>query len=250
MSGHSHWSVIKHKKGATDAKKGKLFSKLMKNIMIAARSGLDPDTNIGLRYAIDKAKEANMPKANIERGLKKLSDKASGDNLEEITYEGYGSGGVAILVEVVTDNRNRTASTLRKIFDTKGGKMGESGCVSYLFEKKGWIAVPADDKVTEERLMELTMEEGVENIEQEGDVFELTMPTVQFHKVKTALEKAGISIKDSELLRIPTTTVPVDETVGQKILDLIELLEDHEDTQNVYANYNMPEELLAKLQQE
>lgn len=249
MSGHSHWAGIKHKKGLADAKRGKLFSKLTKNIMIAARSGPYPETNSHLREAIEKAKRESMPKVNIERLLKKLSGEGMTEKLEELTYEGYAPGGIAILVEVVTDNRNRTASELRKIFDSKGGKMGESGCVSYLFDKKGVITVPAT-AIAEEQLMSIILDAGAENLSQQQDVYEITTAPADFQNVKAALEQAEIPIESAEIAQVPKATMPVTEEMGRKILNLIEMLEDQDDAQNVYANYDIPAEVFEKWQEE
>lgn len=249
MSGHSHWAGIKHKKGAADAKRGRLFSKLSKNIMIAVRDGgPDPDTNLQLKYAIAKAKEASMPKATIDRAIKKMTGEGTeGVRFEILTYEGYGPGGTAILVESLTDNKNRTSSELRKIFESKGGRMGESGCVSYLFEAKGLIIV-STNTAPEEKIMEIIMDAGAENMVQEGENFQIITSLSSFQSVKSALEKAGITIEESQVAKIPKTTVLLnDETVAKKLLDLLDALEDHEDTNNVYSNEDIPQELMEKL---
>ena len=244
MSGHSHWAGIKHKKGLVDAKRGKLFSKLAKNIMIALREGgPDVDTNLRLRYAIDKAKEANMPKTNIERAIKKASGEGEGVNFVELTYEGYGPGGIAIMIEIVTDNRNRTASEVRKIFENGGGKMGESGCVSYFFEKKGLLAVPVAG-TNEEDLLEIILEAGAENMSQQEEMFEITTNPTDFHAVRNSLSQAGLKVEVAELVQLPQNTIELDEETGRKVLNLINALEDHDDIQNVYANYDLPETLL------
>lgn len=249
MAGHSHWAGIKHKKGAADAKRGKLFSRLTKNIMIAVRDGgSDPDSNLALRYAIDKAKEANMPKTNIERTIKKFSGAgANAANFVDLTYEGYGPGGIAILVEVVTDNRNRTASEFRNIFETKGGKLGESGCVSYLFNKKGWISVPVS-AIEEEKLLDIILDAGAEDLTTNEDFFEITMDITDFNNVRQALQAAEIPVNSAELVQIPQNTIALDAKNGRKLLSLLETLEDHDDVQNVYANYDLPEDVLEELE--
>ena len=244
MSGHSHWAGIKHKKELADSKRGKIFSKLTKDIMLAVRdAGADPDSNLRLRYAIDKAKEANMPKNSIERAIQKVSGAGDANALAELTYEGYGPGGTAVLAEVITDNRNRTASELRKIFDTSGGKMGESGCVSFLFDKKGIITISVSS-TTEEKLMEVILEAGAENMAQEGDMFTVTTAPTEMHAVRTEIEKAGIKIDSSELAQIPQNTIELDEEKGRKALNLISRLEDHDDVQNVYTNF-MPSQAMV-----
>lgn len=250
MSGHSHWAGIKHQKEASDAKKGKVFSKISKDIMLAVReSGADPETNIKLRYAMDKAREANMPKANVEKAIKKMTGEDGAISLQELVYEGYGPGGTAIMVEVVTDNRNRVNSELRKIFDTRGGKMGESGCVSYLFDKKGLIIV--EGTIDEEKLMGIIMEAEAEDMKKEGDVFEITTSPVAFQKVRMALEAAQIPTVSAEITAIPKTTVVItDETVATKLMTLLNIFEDHDDVQNVYCNHDISDELMEKINEE
>lgn len=190
-----------------------------------------------------------MPRTNIDRILKKMEQGTSGDNFESIMYEGYAPGGVAILVEVVTDNRNRTASEFRKIFESKGGKMGASGCVSYMFEKKGWISVPAN-AVPEEKLMEVVMDAGAEDLSREGDFFEITTAPADFHIVQSALKDAGIPMESQDLVQIPSNTVAVDENIGRKVLGLIDMLEEHDDTQNVFSNSDIPQEVMEQWQNE
>lgn len=250
MSGHSHWATIKHTKGAADAKRGKVFSKMSKNIMLAVRDGgADPDTNSKLRDAIDKARSVDMPKANIERSIKRATGEDAASKLLELTYEGYGPGGIAIMVDVVTDNRNRTASELRKIFDNSGGKMGEAGCVGFMFEKKSLFSIPVS-QVTEEKLMEIVMEAEAENMKQEGEFFEITAIPTDFHKIKTALEAASITPEVAEIVQMPKNTISLGEDVARKVLNLISRIEDHDDVQNVFSNADIADEIMQKYNEE
>ncbi|MCS6851894.1 MAG: YebC/PmpR family DNA-binding transcriptional regulator, partial [Gemmataceae bacterium] len=210
MSGHSHWATIKHKKGAIDAKRGKLWSKLSRAIIIAARhGGGDPVTNLKLRYAIDKAREVSMPKENIERAIKRGLGEVEGQQIEEITYEGYGPGGIAILVEVMTDNRNRTAGEIRKIFDRAGGKLGSAGNVAFLFERKGVFSVDAAN-VDEDNLLAIALEAGADDMKRSGSTFEITCDPAVFTKVKEALEKANITPTVAEISQIAKAPKDVD----------------------------------------
>jgi YebC/PmpR family DNA-binding regulatory protein len=244
MSGHSHWATIKHKKGAIDAKRGKLFSKLSRAIIIAARhGGGDPDANLKLRYAIDKAREVSMPKDNIERAIKRGTGETEGLVFEEILYEGYGPGGVAVLVEVLTDNRNRTAGEVRKIFDRSGGKMGSAGCVSYMFERKGVFTV--DTKAIEEdALMSIVLDSGAEDMKRADSVYEITSDAAAFNQVHAALQKAGLTLLVAEISQVPKVPVEVDLEMGKKVVRLMETLDDNEDVQNVYSNVNVSEEMV------
>jgi len=245
MSGHSHWATIKHKKGAIDAKRGKLFSKLSRAIIIAARhGGGDPEMNLKLRYAIDKARQVSMPKDNIERAVKRGTGEVEGLTFEEITYEGYGPGGVAILVDVLTDNRNRTAGEIRKIFDRGGGKMGSAGNVAYLFERKGLISVDAS-AVDEDTLMGLILDAGAEDMKRSGTTFEITCDPGAFAKVQEAIQKHGLTPVSAEISQVPKVPMDVDVETGRKILRLMEALDDHDDVQNVYSNVNISEEMVA-----
>ncbi|MBN1435859.1 MAG: YebC/PmpR family DNA-binding transcriptional regulator [Sedimentisphaerales bacterium] len=246
MSGHSHWAGIKHKKAAIDAKRGKLWSKLARNIIMAAKSGADPDMNLSLRYAIDKAKEANMPKDSIEKAVKKGSGNDDGTNYEEVLYEGYGANGVAVMCETLTDNRNRTASELRKIFDTKNGVLGVGGCVAWMFTKKGMFTV-ADKEVDEESLMELVLEAGADDFEHNEGIYEITCSVEAFQDVKNALTEKGIKTEVAELTQIPSNYVELDEEGARKVLALMEELEDQDDVQNVSANFDIPDEIMKKL---
>jgi len=236
MSGHSHWATIKHKKAATDAKKGKLFSKLAKDIIMAAQQGGgDPDANFSLRAAIDAAKAANVPKDNIERAIKRGTGELPGITYERLTYEGYGPHGVALLVDVVTDSRNRTASELRKIFSTRGGKM--EGSVAWMFEAKGLITLPAD-AIGEEELMELVLNAGADDLVRSGETYEITTSPQQFTSVKQALLDKGLTPEVAELTRLPQQLIKLEGEAAQKVMNLLEELEDHDDVQNVYTNFD------------
>lgn len=236
MSGHSHWATIKHKKAATDAKKGKLFSKLAKDIIMAAQQGGgDPDANFSLRAAIDAAKAANVPKDNIERAIKRGTGELPGITYERLTYEGYGPHGVALLVDVVTDSRNRTASELRKIFSTRGGKM--EGSVAWMFEAKGLITLPAD-AIAEDELMELVLNAGADDLVRSGDTYEITTSPQEFNRVKQALADRGLTPEVAELTRLPQQLIKLDGEAAQKVMNLLEELEDHDDVQNVYTNFD------------
>jgi YebC/PmpR family DNA-binding regulatory protein len=231
-----------------DIKRGKLWSKLARNIIVAAKTGGgDPDQNLSLRYAIDKAKGANMPKDTIEKAVKKGSGGMDGTTYEEIVYEGYGVHGVAILCQVLTDNRNRTAGEVRKIFDSKGGALGSSGCVAWLFHKKGVFTIDAK-AAPEEQLMETALEAGADDFEASGDSYEITCSVEAYEGVRKALEEKGIAIAGREISQVPSTYVTLDESGSRRILDLMEALEDNDDVQNVYANFDIPPEIMQKLQ--
>jgi YebC/PmpR family DNA-binding regulatory protein len=246
MSGHSHWATIKHKKGAIDAKRGKLFSKLSRAIIIAARhGGGDPEMNLKLRYAIDKAREVSMPKDNIERAIKRGTGEVEGQTFEEVTYEGYGPGGVAILVDTLTDNRNRTNSEIRKIFERSGGKMGSAGTVAYLFERKGVFSIDAST-VDEDTLMSVALDAGAEDMKRSGSTFDITCDPTAFNQVQEALKKNNLNPTVAEITQMPKVPVDVDVETGKKIIRLMEALDDHDDAQNVYSNMNMSEELVAE----
>jgi YebC/PmpR family DNA-binding regulatory protein len=245
MAGHSHSANIAHRKGIVDAKRGKLFSKLCRAIQVAAKhGGGDPDANLRLRYAIDKARSYSCPKENIERSIKKGTGELGADNFEDIVYEGYGPGGVAVLCEVLTDNRNRTAGELRKAFEVCGGNLGASGCVSYLFNYKGLFVIDVKT-VAEERLMEVALEAGADDLERADGYYEVTCDPKVFEPVRKALESNRIATESAETSYIPTTTVDLDAESGKKMLRLRDLLEENDDVQNVYANDNIPEEVTA-----
>ena len=244
MAGHSHWAGIKFKKGIADAKRGRLFSKLAKAIIVAARDGGgSPDTNLKLRYAIDKAKESSMPKDNIERAVKRGTGEIEGRAFESLAYEGYGPAGVAVLCDLLTDNRNRTAGEIRKAFEVHGGKLGSTGCVAWMFSAKGLITVAAEG-VDEDELMELVLDAGAEDMKREGDVFEITCEPSAFQDLKAALFERRIETQVAEITQLPSTTVDVEGDTAHKVLKLIAALEDHDDVQQVYANFNMPDEIL------
>jgi YebC/PmpR family DNA-binding regulatory protein len=246
MSGHNKWSTIKHKKGAADAKRGKIFTKLIKELTVAAKmGGSDPDANPRLRTAVDKAKSENMPKDNIERAIKKGSGELEGVNYEETTYEGYGPGGVAILVEVMTDNRNRTVSDVRSIFSKCNGNMGEAGCVSWLFDKKGLIVYSKDTDF--DALFEAALEAGADDVaDEEGQIEVVTEPS-SFIEVREALEKAGFKHESAEVTMIPQTMVKLEGKQAESMLKLMDRLEDNDDVQNVYANFDISDEEMEKM---
>jgi len=250
MSGHSHWATIKHKKGATDAKRGKLWSKLSRAIIIAAKNGGgDPDTNLKLRYAIDKAREVSMPNDNINRAVKRGTGEVEGAVYEELTYEGFGSGGVAVLVDVLTDNRNRTAGEIRKIFERCGGKMGSSGNVAFLFKRKGSFSVDAKT-VDEDTLMGIVLDAGAEDLKRSGGMFDIYSDPTAFNAVKEALAKNNLTTAVAEISQVAEVPVDVDAETGAKVLRLVEALHDHDDVQNVYFNANISEEMVAALAKE
>jgi YebC/PmpR family DNA-binding regulatory protein len=248
MACHSPWANIKHRKAAVDAKRGKLWTKLSKAIIVAARmGGADPDSNLRLRYAINDAKAVSMPRDNIERAIKRGTGELEGGEVEEIVYEGYGPGGVAVLCEIMTDNRHRTAPEIRKIFDTHGGKLGATNCVAWMFERKGLILVSAA-KADEERLMEVTLEAGAEDLKREGDSFQIVCAPESLTAVGDALTKAGIEPDSKQLARLPTTIVEVsDVETARTVLALMEALDDHDDVQNVSANFTIPDAALSAL---
>ncbi len=251
MAGHSHWAGIKHKKALIDQKRGKLFSKLAKHIITAARNGgADLEMNLKLKYAIDKAKAANMPNDNIDRAVKRGTGELGAGNFAEVVYEGYGPGGVAILLEVLTDNKNRTVGELRNIFDKRGGNMGDSGCVSYLFEKKAFFNIPREGQ-DEDGLLEIALELGADNLEERGDFFEVTAPPDMFDAILKGLDEKKVPIETSELMMDPTTTITIDQVEqGKKMITLLEIFEDHDDVQNVYANFELAEDVLKALEEE
>ncbi len=247
MAGHSKWSNIKHKKAKADAVRGKMFTKLTRVIMLAAKEGgSDPETNFRLRIAIEKAKEFNMPNDNIERAIKRGSGQLEGVTYEEITYEGYGPSGVAIMVELITDNRNRTASDIRYIFSKHGGNLGESGCVAWLFEKKGIILVNRDD-ADEEELMMYAIDGGADDFKVEEESFEITTEPKELEKVKSYLDEMGISVENAEITMIPSNSVEVNGEDAVRLMKLIDALEDNDDVQEVYGNYEIPDELMEEL---
>jgi YebC/PmpR family DNA-binding regulatory protein len=247
MAGHSHWAGIKHKKALVDNKRGKIWSKISKALMIAAKlGGGDPATNVRLRVPLADARAARMPKDNIERAIKKGTGELDGGDVEEILYEGYGPGGVAIMCEILTDNRNRTAPEVRKIFEINGGKLGSNGCVAYLFERKGLVVVPAD-LAEEEALMELALECGADDVETQDSGFQITCDPDSYADLLDVLDGAQIEPSVKEITRIPHTTVDLDADTARKVLKLMEALDDHDDVQNVSANFNIPDETMAEI---
>lgn len=247
MSGHSKWHSIKHKKAAVDAKRGKAFSKVIKEITIAARlGGGDPSANSRLRTAIQNAKSINMPQDNITRAIKKGTGELPGVSYEEVTYEGYGPGGVAIMLEVLTDNKNRTVADIRHIFSKHNGNLGETGCVAWMFNKKGLIILPAEG-VNEDRLMEVALEAGADDITQEGNTYEVTTDPESMETVKEAIEKAGFPISEASVTMIPQSTIKLEKKQASQMLKMMDTLEDHDDVQNVYANFDIDEEIMNSM---
>ncbi len=249
MSGHSKWATIKHKKGAADAKRGKVFTRLIKEVMVAARmGGGNPDGNPRLRAAVLAAKAENMPKDNIDRAIKKGTGELEGVNYEEIMYEGYGPAGVAVLVDIMTDNRNRAASEVRHIFSRNGGNLGEAGCVAWMFNKKGSIVF---DKaaIPEEELIELALEAGAEDVKDEENQFEVVTSLEDFINVKAAFDDRGLKYELAEITMLPQTTVGIEDTkTAQQVLRLLDALEDSDDVQHVYANFDIPDQILESLE--
>lgn len=249
MAGHSHWAGIKHKKAANDAKRGKIWSKLARMIIVAAKQGGgDPDTNLSLRYAIDKAKGANMPKDTIEKAVKKGTGELGVENYDEVLYEGYAPGGIAIMVDGLTDNRNRTGPEIKKIFERRGGSLGASGCVNWMFSKKGLITVKVDS-FDENELMEVALNAGADDMQNTGTVFEITCEPDAYEELKKAMEDKEVPMEVAELSMVAQNNIEVgDVETARKIMDLMEELEDHEDVQNVYANFDIPDEIVAQLE--
>ncbi|WP_031388407.1 YebC/PmpR family DNA-binding transcriptional regulator [Desulfonatronum thiodismutans] len=244
MAGHSKWKNIQARKSVQDKKRGKVFTKVTKEIMLAARQGGgDPDINARLRTAIAAAKAVNLPKDKIDTAMKKGTGELGGEALDEITYEGYGPGGVAILVDAATDNRNRTVADVRHIFSKNGGNLGESGCVGWMFDKKGLFTFNRADH-TDEQLLEIGLEAGVEDIREEGDVWEVSTSQEHFLAVQEAFAAAGLTPLSEEVTMVPQNLVPVDVETGRKIVRLMDALEDYDDVQNVYVNCDFPEELM------
>jgi len=249
MAGHSKWANIKHRKARADAQRGRIFTKLAKQIIIAAKQGgPDPDANFKLRMAIQKARAENMPAESIQRAIKKATGEDTETNYEEIIYEGYGPEGVAILLEISTDNRNRTAAEIRHIFSRRGGSLGESGCVAWMFDQKGRIVVDLEKaRIDEDTLMLKAAEAGAEDLEVEDGVATIICSPSDLETVQDALESEGIAIERSEVARIPKTTVQVDKEGAVKVLQLIEDLEENDDVSAVYANYEIPDEILEEI---
>lgn len=248
MSGHSKWATIKHKKAALDAKRGKAFTRLIKEIMIAARSGSDPDSNARLRTAIVAAKAVSMPADNIKRAVMRGSGELEGGQFEEYTYEGYGPGGAAIVVEVATDNKNRTVSEIRHIFSKYGGNMGDPGSVAWMFERKGQILIE-QDKAQEDDLMNLVLEAGADDLRNDGDNWEVLTAPESLTAVQEAVTKAGIAPVSAAVAMLPKNTVPIEGSNASRLLKLTEMLEEHDDVQNVFSNFDISEKELEALAQ-
>lgn len=245
MAGHSHSANIAVRKGKADAVRAKLFSKLSRYIIIAAHNGGgDPDTNLKLRYAIDKARSVSMPRDNIERAVKRGTGELAGDVMEELSYEGFGPGQAAIFVDTATDNRNRTNGEVRKLFEKGGGNMGGPGCVGYLFDRKGLFIVDAD-ATDEDALMNLVLESGADDMSRQGEVFEITCEPTAFNTVQEALLKAEISPKSADVVMLPKATVEVDVETGKRIVKLMEALDEHDDVQSVYTNAKLTDEMMG-----
>lgn len=247
MAGHSHWANIARKKSVIDAKRGKFWSKLSKAIIVAAKmGGGDPAANARLRVAIEAARAVSMPKDNIQRAIKKGAGELDSGNFEEVLYEGYGPGGAAVLCEILTDNRNRTAGEIRKLFEISGGKLGESGCVAWMFTRKGVFVIPRT-ATEEDRLMELALEVGADDVRHEEDTFQVICEPGAFQQVLDGLVAAGIEPSSSQIVRLPNSTVDLDAENGRKILKLMDALDDHDDVQSATSNFNIPDEAMAAL---
>jgi YebC/PmpR family DNA-binding regulatory protein len=244
MAGHSHWSKIKRAKGATDAKRGKVWSKISRKIIIAAKNGGDPRDNLNLRYTIEEAKAANMPRDTIEKAIKKGTGELGAENYEAATYEAYAPGGVAMMIEALTNNPARTAPDLRAILEKNGGNLAARGAVAFQFTKQGVITVKAD-AADEEKLMDVALEAGADDVRDEGEVLEVLTNPVAFIKVKEAITAANIPVEAAEITHLPNSTVALDAEAGQKLLKLIDLLEDHDDVQSVSHNAEIPESVMA-----
>lgn len=247
MSGHSKWAKIKHKKEGTDAKRGAAFSKVIREITAAAKDGGgNVETNIRLRSAIQRAKGINMPTANVENAIKKGTGELPGVVYESTIFEGYAPGGVALLIEVLTDNKNRTTAEVRNMLSKKNGSMAGAGSTAWMFTKKGYMAV-AKDKVKEDQLMDIVLEAGAEDLKSEGDAYEITCAVSSFEAVKSALEAKKIPMQTAEITMLPNSTVKVEGEAAKQVLSLMEELEEHEDVQAVYANFDIPDEVLEKV---
>ncbi len=247
MSGHSKWSSIKHKKGAADARRGKIFTKLIKEITVAARmGGGDPEGNPRLRTAIAAAKAENMPKDNIERGIKKGTGELEGVNYEEASYEGYGPGGSAVLVDCLTDNKNRSVADIKHLFERHGGNLGEPGCVAWIFVQKGLIVLEKD-QVDEEQLIDLALEAGAEDVKEEETEFEVVTAPSDFEAVKKAIDDAGLPYTMAEVTKIPKNTVKVEGKKAQQMINLMQALEDHDDVSHVYGNFDIADDVMEAM---
>lgn len=245
MSGHSKWATIKHKKAATDAKRGNLFTKLIREVTVAAKNGGgDSTTNVRLRTAVDRAKQSSMPQDNIDRAIKKGTGELEGVTYEEFTIEGYGAGGVAIMAELLTDNKNRTTADIRNIFSKKNGNIAGAGSVSWMFQKKGYIEIDRKANPDEDKIMGIVLDAGAQDMQTEEDVYAVTTDARDLETVRKALENNKIKIKSSEITMIPSTIIKLEGEAAKQVIGLVEALEEHDDVQNVYANFDIPDELL------
>ncbi|MGC9314381.1 MAG: YebC/PmpR family DNA-binding transcriptional regulator [bacterium] len=250
MSGHSKWASIKHKKAAEDAKRGKIFTKIIKEITVAARmGGGDPDGNPRLRTAVDAAKSANMPKSNIENAIKKGTGELPGVVYEEITYEGYGPAGVALLIETMTDNKNRTVAEIRHLLDKHGGNLGENGCVNWMFDYKGVIRVPKED-IPEEDMFEKAIEAGAEDVQDGDDFWEIYTSVPEMNDVKEAIVKMDLPVENSERVAVPQNYIKIEGKDAIKLMKIMDKLDDHDDVQNVFSNFDIDPEELERIQDE
>ncbi|MEK7868113.1 MAG: YebC/PmpR family DNA-binding transcriptional regulator [Candidatus Omnitrophota bacterium] len=245
MSGHSKWATIKHKKAATDAKRGNLFTKLIREVTVAAKNGGgDSTTNVRLRTAVDRAKQSSMPQDNIDRAIKKGTGELEGVTYEEFTIEGYGAGGVAIMAELLTDNKNRTTADIRNIFSKKNGNIAGAGSVSWMFQKKGYIEIDRKANPDEDKIMGIVLDAGAQDMQTEEDVYAVTTDARDLETVRKALENNKIKIKSSEITMIPSTIIKLEGEAAKQVMGLVEALEEHDDVQNVYANFDVPDDLL------
>jgi YebC/PmpR family DNA-binding regulatory protein len=246
MSGHSKWATIKHQKGAKDKARGKLFAKVLRQVEVAAREGGgDPDANPTLRTMFQKARDASIPMDTIERAIKRGTGELEGVTYEQITYEGYATGGVAVLVEVLTDNRNRTGADIRSLFSRNGGSIAEPGAVAWQFDRKGQVLV--DRSVEEDDLMLVALDGGAEDIADDGELWRVTTSPTDLHKVRSAIEEAGMTVDSADLTMVPQTTIPLTDAEGaKKVLRLIDALDEHDDVQNVHANFDIPDDILTE----
>lgn len=248
MSGHSKWSSIKHKKAATDAKRSKVWAKLLRAVEVAARDGGGViENNPTLASAVQSAKDVSVPNDNIERAIKRGTGEIQGATYEEATYEGYAPGGVAVLVHVLTDNRNRTAAEVRNVFTKRGGNLADPGSVSFLFDRRGLIRIPRDESPDEERLLEVALEAGAEDLAEDGGDWEVRTDPGTFNEVRAAIESAGIPVGSAQLTMLPQTTVPVEGSEAKQVLGLIDALDELDDVQEIFANFDIPEEMLAEV---
>ena len=247
MAGHSHWAGIKHKKGIADKKRGKLFGKLSRAIIVAAQQGGgDPDMNLPLRYAIDRARKASMPKDNIDRAVQKGCGESDGLQFVDTVYEGYGAGGVAVLCEALTDNRNRTAGEVRKAFEVHGGNLGSSGCVAWMFQRRGLFTI-SRESTSEDQVFEVALEAGADDVEDLGEMFQVVSSVESFQAVSGAFIEAGIETEVAEIAQVASSTIELDAANGRRVLNLLETLEDQDDMQTVTANFSLPDEVLAEV---